>query len=70
MANLEDFKKSVSEMETEELHQLLHKIRASRRAPPTKKSKKKGSELSAKEQTGTMNKDEIALLLKTLGVDV
>ncbi len=72
MADLTNFKKSVSEMETtEELHALLNEIRSNRRIPKKRKGAKKatgqsGLKLSAKEQAGTMNKDAIAAMLAQL----
>jgi hypothetical protein len=64
---LSNLKKSISELNEEELHSLLGSIRANRRIskrPPTAaKSNAAKSEVSTKTLIDTMNPDQAAMLL-------
>jgi hypothetical protein len=72
---LSDITKSLSECTDEELHAMLIGIRNSRRTPKSKpvskpraaRGVKAKKEASIESLLGSMNKDQIELLLKSLG---
>lgn len=72
---LSDIQKSLSECSEEELHAMLMRIRNSRRTPKTKPVSRPTAvrraaakkEVSLDSLVSSMNKDQIELLLKSLG---
>jgi len=67
---LKDLKKSISELDEEELHSLLGSIRANRRIskrPPTAAKKEVSTtEVSTKTLMDNMNPEQAAMLLKLM----
>ncbi len=69
MAQLEDIKKSISEMSTDDLIEMHRKIRGSRRTPKEKPKAVKDKASSLTKLVGKMSKEQAAALLEALGGD-
>lgn len=69
MAQLEDIKKSISDMSTDDLIELHRKVRGSRRTPKEKPKAVKAKQSSLVKMVGKMSKEQAAALLEALGGD-